>query len=82
MAPSDFFSSPTGRSPNWQHAYEAVLEEDDTNTLFKLVEIAEAAVLTRRASLQGSANHHAERQAIEQAVAHLLDIKRDRLKFR
>lgn len=82
MPPSDFFSSPTERSPNWRHAYEAVLDEDDTNTLFKLVEVAEAAVLTRRASLEGSAHHHSERRAIEEAVATLRVIKRERLKFR
>jgi hypothetical protein len=59
-----------------------VLKGTDTQALFKLVEIAEAAVLTRRSSAEGSPNHHAERRAIEEAVAHLLVIKRDRLKFR
>lgn len=82
MTPSGFFSSPTRRLSTWQQAYEAVLKETDTQALFKLVEIAEAAVLTRRSSLEGSANHHAERRDIEEAVAHLLVIKRDRLKFR
>ena len=80
MTPSEFSSSPTWRLSTWQQAYEAVLKETDTPALFKLVEMA--AVLTRRSSVEGSANHHADRRAIEEAVAHLLVIKRDRLKFR
>ena len=82
MPPSDSFSSPTRRSPAWRKAYEAVLTEADTYTLFKLVEIAEAVVLTRRAALEGSADHHSERQAIEEALQHLLVVKRERLRFR
>jgi hypothetical protein len=58
-----------------------VLAETDTHRLFKLVEVAEAAVLTRRADLEGSSDHHAERQAIEKAVAELQVVKRERLKF-
>jgi hypothetical protein len=88
MVSSESFSSPTQRFPDstlhfptWQRAYEAVLTETDTRTLFKLVEIAEAAVLTRRASLEGRSNHHSERQALEEALATLVVVKRERLKF-
>jgi hypothetical protein len=45
------------------------------------MEIAQAAVLTRRVDLEGSADHHAERQALEEALANLRVVKRDRLKF-
>jgi hypothetical protein len=58
-----------------------VLAETDTGRLFKLVEVAEAAVLTRRAELDGSSNHHSERQALEEAVTRLQVVKRERLKF-
>lgn len=81
MTPSESFSSSTRHTPPWQHVYEAVLREADTNKLFKLVEVAEAAVLTRRASLEESSDHHFERRAIEEAVANLQVIKREQLKF-
>ncbi len=81
MASEDNSPHPPGRFPTWQHAYEAVLKELDTNTLFKLVEVAQAAILTRRADLEGSSNHHSERQAIEDALANLQVVKKERLKF-
>lgn len=75
-------SSPSDlRFPDWQSAYQAVLAETDTHKLFKLVEIAQSAVLTRRVALEGSADHHAERRAIEAALANLRVLKRDRLNF-
>ncbi len=49
--------------------------------LFKLVEVAEAAALTRLSSLEDSSDHHAEREALAEALAHLLLVKKDRLKF-
>jgi hypothetical protein len=58
------------------------MAETDTGRLFKLVEVAEAAVLTRRADLEGSSGHHPERQALEKAVAKLQVVKRERLRFR
>jgi hypothetical protein len=86
MAHSNFFSSRPSSSTehvsSWQNAYEAVMAETDTGRLFKLVEVAEAAVLTRRPELEGSADHHAEREALEKAVAHLKVVKRERLRFR
>lgn len=74
-------SSSRRRCPDWQSAYQAVLTETDTATLFKLVEIAESATLTRRASLEGSSDHHAERNAMEEALANLRVVKRERLNF-
>jgi hypothetical protein len=74
--------SRSSRHVSWRNAYEAALEETDAERLFKLVEIAEATALTRRVELEGSQNHHSERQAIEKAVAELQVVKRERLKFR
>jgi hypothetical protein len=81
MAPRDSLSS-SPHFPPWQRAYEAALTETDTYALFKLVEVAEAAVLTRRASLEGSADHHPERQAIKEALLNLRAVKHERLNFR
>jgi hypothetical protein len=81
MASDDNSPHLPGRFPTWQQAYDAVLGDVDTNTLFKLVEVAQAAILTRRAELEGSSNHHSERQAIEKALANLQVVKKERLKF-
>jgi len=67
--------------PVWQRAYQAVLQEADTITLFKLVEVAEAEVRTRQAQLNGSLDHHSERRALQEAVASLLVVKRNRLNY-
>lgn len=81
MAP--FGSSPftAPHFPSWQRDYEAVLTETDTGALFKCVEIAEAAILTRRDALKSSAEQHSEGRALEEALANLGVIKRERLKF-
>jgi hypothetical protein len=73
--------SRTLRFPIWQSAYQAVLAEANTEKLFKLVEVAEAAALTRRAELRGNPNHHSERKALDEALDNLLLVKKDRLKF-
>jgi hypothetical protein len=82
MASRDTSSSMPGRFPTWQLAYEAVLQETDTRTLFKLVEVAEAAVRTRLAELRTNSNHHSERQVISEALANLRFVKKERLNFR
>jgi hypothetical protein len=75
---SDF---PELHFPTWQDAYQATLQPTDTISLFKLVEIAEAAILTRRDSLKGTAQGSVEQRAIEDALQTLSSIKRRRLKF-
>ncbi len=45
-------SSPPPRFPNWQREYESALLETDESVLFKRVEVAEAAILTRRDALE------------------------------
>ena len=82
MASDDTSLRTSGHTAPWQQAYEAVLKETDTKALFKLVEIAEAALRTRLAELKGSSDHHSERQAISEALANLRFVKRERLNFR
>ena len=68
--------------PTWQPEYEAVLSETDTRVLFECVEVAEAAILTRREVLGKSSEDPAELRAIGEALGSLRVIKRERLKFR
>jgi hypothetical protein len=77
-------SSPTQsltRFPAWQEVYEATLRETDPIALFKLVEIAEATILTRRQTLKNTSKNRAERRALDNAVLVLLVIKHSRLSF-
>jgi hypothetical protein len=67
--------------PEWRRAYDAALQAADTRALFKLVEIAEAAILTRRHALAGDSDHHDERAAIERALTQLDHLKEKRLGF-
>lgn len=48
---------------------------------FQCIEVAEAAMLTRREFLLSSASDLEERKAIEDALAHLRFMKRSRLGF-
>jgi hypothetical protein len=82
MSASEPSSTSSPRFLPWQREYEAALSETDTSALFKCVEIAEAAILTRFDVLESSSDHHSEREAMEQALANLRVIKRERLKFR
>jgi hypothetical protein len=82
MASKDTFRPSATRLSDWQRAYQAALKEADTRKLFKLVEVAEAAVRTRQAELQENLDHHSERQALRKAVTTLLVVKRNRLKYR
>jgi hypothetical protein len=56
------------------------LETNDA-ALFRRVEIAEEAIFSRRSDVENSSDHHAERQAIDEALARLGEIKRYRLPF-
>jgi hypothetical protein len=69
------------RFPNWQREYESALLETDKSVLFKRVEVAEAAILTRRDALEHDSSSQAERAAIEDALANLRVLKRDQLHF-
>jgi hypothetical protein len=82
MASHEFSSSVPERSfPQWQLEYEAALQESDHRTLFKRIEVAEAAVLTRREVLVQSPDGFAERQEIKLALDKLRRLKKEVLKF-
>ena len=66
----------------WQQAYRLALQETNRKALFKKVEVAEAAILTRREGLAPTADHYAEWQVLEDALANLLVLKREKLNFR
>jgi len=70
-------SSPPLRFPNWQREYESAVLETDKSVLFKRVEVAEAAILTRRDALEHDSSSQTERSAIEDALATLRVLKRD-----
>jgi hypothetical protein len=69
------------RLPNWQREYESALLETDKSVLFKRVEVAEAAILTRRDALEHDSSSQTGRGAIEDASANLRVLKRDQLHF-
>jgi hypothetical protein len=81
MTRGDSSSSSPLRFPAWQSEYEAVLLETNDAALFRRVEIAEEAIFSRRSDVENSSDHHAERQAIDEALARLGEIKRYRLPF-
>lgn len=81
MAPANAFLSELP-FPKWHQAYDSVLRETDDRALFKRIEVAEAAILTRKEVLAHGSDHHPERQAMEDALVNLQRLKRDRLNWR
>ena len=81
MASDELSSSAPERNPQWQEAYDAALRETDRETLFKRIEVAEAAILARRDVLAQSPDGFAERREIALAIAKIESLKRDVLKF-
>ena len=82
MASHEFSSAASeGTLPQWQLKYEAALKETDEKTLFKRIEIAEAAILARREVLLQSPDGFAERQEIKTALDKLRRLKKEVLKF-
>ena len=63
--------------PEWQPEYAAALLELDRKKLMARVTDAENAILKRVQALVGSADNHAERQAIEDALASLRVLKKE-----
>jgi hypothetical protein len=82
---SDYSLSPIPpaqpRFPSWRLTYEAVLSETDLRTLFTRVEAAEAAIRTRRGDIQRNAVNQSEWRALEDALANLAVVKRERLNY-
>jgi hypothetical protein len=77
-------SSPSNFRYPWQHDYEAALVELDPEKLSERIHTAEAAIFNRLQELAESssnADQKAERQAIEDALAGLRVLQRDKLGF-
>jgi hypothetical protein len=72
--------NPSRTSPQWQLEYESALRETDQNMLFKRVEIAEAALLNRRESLDHESDSF-QRTEIEIALSNLRLLKKEILNF-
>ena len=73
--------SPKIRYPDWQNEYVAALFEFDGEKLLQRVEAAETAIFNRLQALSRSPENQAERQAIDDALAALRVLKRDKLGF-
>jgi hypothetical protein len=67
--------------PEWQPEYQAAIVELNHENLSARVMAAEAAIFNRLQSMLQSSHYQAERQAIEDALASLRVLKRDRLGF-
>lgn len=65
----------------WQREYESALQEPNLKILFKRIEVAEAAVLTRREILAESPDGFTERKEIKKALEKLRNLKKDVLRF-
>ena len=76
-------SSPSSKilSPEWQAEYQAALLELDPKALFERVTAAETSIFNRLQAMSHTSDGHAERQAIEDALASLRVLKRDNLGF-
>jgi hypothetical protein len=70
-------SPPTIRYPEWQAEYQAAVMELDRRQLAKRVAEAEAAIAKRLQAISQSADHHAECQAIEDALRSLRLLKQE-----
>ncbi len=82
MASQKFSPSLAGEALlHWQMEYEGALQETDHKILFKRIEIAEAALLSRREALLQGPDGHGERQEIKTALDRLRRLKKEVLKF-
>jgi hypothetical protein len=80
-SPGSSSAVPERKFRQWHLEYEAATKETDPGTLFKRVEIAEAAILNRCEALMQSSEALPERQEVDLALANLDTLKRDILKF-
>ena len=79
---SNFLSQVVERDfRQWRLEYESAMNEVDRRTLFKRIEIAEAAVITRREVLTLRPEDFAEWQEIERALGKLRHLKKEVLRF-
>ena len=75
------YPSPKILYPEWQGEYLAALLEFDPKLLKERMQAAEGAIFKRLQAISQSTDNRTERQAIEDAVAVLRVLKRDRLNF-
>lgn len=81
MAPSDSSAASSLQFASWQREYDAVLAERDPVALFKRIEVAEPAILSRRDHLRQGGDRQDESRLLDEALSKLLLIKKDWLKF-
>ena len=67
--------------PEWQNEYKTALLELDRQKLSERVTAAEAAIYKRLQAISESADHLAERRAIEDALAAIRVLVREKLNF-
>jgi hypothetical protein len=75
------FSSPEILYPEWQREYRAALMELDPKKMLERVTAAETTIFKRLQTISRSADNHAERQAIEDALTGLRTLKKENLGF-
>jgi len=74
-------SSPEILYPEWQREYRAALLELNPKKMQERVTAAETVIFKRLQAMSRSADDHAERQAIEDALTGLRILKRENLGF-
>jgi hypothetical protein len=81
MTDQDASRSQNIKYPHWQREFEAALLEGDPQTLRQRVDAAETAIFLRSQALVGSAQGHAEQQAISDAIRTLRSIQKEKLGY-
>lgn len=76
QVPSEKKSDVDVRYSEWQKPYQQALIELDQKKLREHIAAAETAISTRLKAIAGSSNHHAEREAIADALSSLRVLKR------
>lgn len=67
------------RYAEWREPYQQALLELDQDKLSERIAATETAISNRLRAIAGDSNHHAERQAIEDALSSLRVLKRNNL---
>ena len=65
------------RYAEWREPYQQALLELDEKKMSERIAAAETAISNRLRAIAGSSNHHAERQAIDDAISSLRALKRN-----
>jgi hypothetical protein len=81
MTDKDTSRSQNIKYPHWQREFEAALLEGDPQMLRQRVDAAETAIFLRSQALVGSAQSHAEQQAISDAIRTLRAIQKEKLGY-